>query len=109
MKDRDIVAETTCVDVGLRRRIHEKMEKQLEFYKIHISIIYKKKIQDTIYEEYGLEIDDFTHEFNCCKCNDIIDDENEEINCKFLNDIWYCKKCAVDYINFRDVIYLRNI
>jgi len=82
------------------RSENELLQKQLEFYKTHVSLIYtKEKIVDDEYEEEVL----------CDKCGNIIPDESDEsLECKFLNDVCYCKKCAVDYIDFKNVIYLRN-
>jgi len=83
------------------RTENELLQKQLEFYKIHISLVYtQEKIVDDDYQE---------EEVLCDKCGDILPEESETCTSEFLNHVLYCKKCAVDYINFRDVIYLRNI
>lgn len=82
------------------RTENELLQKQLEFYKTHVSLIYtKEKIVDDEYEE---------EEVLCDKCGNIIPDESETCTSEVLNDVLYCKKCAVDYINFKNVIYLRN-
>jgi len=83
------------------RTENELLQKQLEFYKIHISLVYtQEKIVDDDYQE---------EEVLCDKCGDILPEESETCTSEVLNHVLYCKKCAVDYINFRDVIYLRNI
>tara|TARA_R100001086_G_C11688630_1_gene217876 strand:+ start:169 stop:552 length:384 start_codon:yes stop_codon:yes gene_type:complete len=84
------------------RSENELLQKQLEFYKTHVSLIYtKEKIVE--YDEYEEE------EILCDKCGNTLQDDNET-SCTFeiFNNVYYCKKCAVNYIDFNDVIYLRN-
>jgi len=84
------------------RSENELLQKQLEFYKTHVSLVYtKEKIVE--YDEYEEE------ETLCDKCGNILQDDNET-SCTFqiFNNVCYCKKCAVDYIDFKNVIYLRN-
>lgn len=82
------------------RSENELLQKQLEFYKTHVSLVYtKEKIVDDDCEE---------EEVLCDKCGDIIPDQSDACTSKFLNHVCYCKKCAVNYIDFNDVIYLRN-